>query len=199
MKKENICFEKGLIPAIIQDDKTNKVLMMGFMNEEAYIKSICEKKVTFYSRSKKRLWTKGEKSKNYLFIKDILIDCDQDSLLIKVNPKGPTCHTNADTCWKEINNNNFLFVLEDLISERLFNEKNKNSYIYKLKKKGLDKISQKLGEEAVELVIESKNNNKILFLNESADLLFHYIILLHYKKFKLQDVISILENRHLKK
>ncbi|WP_185867318.1 bifunctional phosphoribosyl-AMP cyclohydrolase/phosphoribosyl-ATP diphosphatase HisIE [Blattabacterium cuenoti] len=192
-----INFKKGLIPAIVQDSKTNKVLMLGYMNQEAYEKSVDEKKVTFYSRSKKRLWTKGEISKNYLFIEDILVDCDEDTLLIKAKPAGPICHEGADTCWKEINNNNFLFHLENIISDRI-NEKKENSYIYQLLKTGINRISQKLGEEAVELIIESKDNNKNLFLNESADLLFHYLILLKKKGFIIQDVIDILENRHSK-
>ncbi|WP_341655146.1 bifunctional phosphoribosyl-AMP cyclohydrolase/phosphoribosyl-ATP diphosphatase HisIE [Blattabacterium cuenoti] len=192
-----INFKKGLIPVIVQDSKTDKVLMLGYMNQEAYKKSIDEKKVTFYSRSKKRLWTKGEISKNYLFIKDILVDCDKDTLLIKAKPSGPICHKGSDTCWKEINNKNFLFCLENIISDRI-KKKQENSYIYQLLKKGINRISQKLGEEAVELIIESKDNNKNLFLNESADLLFHYLILLKKKDLKIQDVINILENRHLK-
>ncbi|WP_185859488.1 bifunctional phosphoribosyl-AMP cyclohydrolase/phosphoribosyl-ATP diphosphatase HisIE [Blattabacterium cuenoti] len=200
MKKEYfqqkmIHFENGLIPVIIQDAKTDKILMMGYMNQEAYQKSVYEKKVTFYSRSKKRLWTKGEVSGNYLFIKNLLIDCDGDTLLIKAKPTGPICHKGTDTCWKEINKKNFLFYLEDLIFNRI-NQQKKNSYIYQLSKKGINKISQKLGEEAVELIIESKDNNRNLFLNESADLLFHYLILLHEKGFSIQDVINILENRH---
>ncbi len=190
-----IHFENGLIPVIIQDAKTDKILMMGYMNQEAYQKSVYEKKVTFYSRSKKRLWTKGEVSGNYLFIKNLLIDCDGDTLLIKAKPTGPICHKGTDTCWKEINKKNFLFYLEDLIFNRI-NQQKKNSYIYQLSKKGINKISQKLGEEAVELIIESKDNNRNLFLNESADLLFHYLILLHEKGFSIQDVINILENRH---
>ncbi|WP_341659227.1 bifunctional phosphoribosyl-AMP cyclohydrolase/phosphoribosyl-ATP diphosphatase HisIE [Blattabacterium cuenoti] len=192
-----INFKKGLIPVIVQDSKTDKVLMLGYMNQEAYKKSIDEKKVTFYSRSKERLWTKGEISKNYLFIKDILIDCDKDTLLIKAKPAGPICHKGSDTCWKEINNKNFLFHLENIILDRI-RKKQENSYIYQLLKKGINRISQKLGEEAVELIIESKDNNKNLFLNESADLLFHYLILLKKKGFGIQDVINILENRHSK-
>ncbi|WP_185871814.1 bifunctional phosphoribosyl-AMP cyclohydrolase/phosphoribosyl-ATP diphosphatase HisIE [Blattabacterium cuenoti] len=191
-----IDFKNGLIPTIVQDSKTDKVLMLGYMNQDAYKKSIDEKKVTFYSRSKKRLWTKGETSKNYLFIQEILIDCDQDTLLIKAKPSGPVCHQGSDTCWKETNNNkNFLFHLENIISDRI-KKKQKDSYIYQLSKKGINRISQKLGEEAVELVIESKDNNKSLFLNESADLLFHYLILLKKKELEIQDVINILKNRH---
>ncbi|WP_185849402.1 bifunctional phosphoribosyl-AMP cyclohydrolase/phosphoribosyl-ATP diphosphatase HisIE [Blattabacterium cuenoti] len=192
-----IDFKKGLIPAIVQDSKTDKVLMLGYMNQEAYQKSINEKKVTFYSRSKKRLWTKGEISKNYLFIENILIDCDEDTLLIKAKPAGPTCHKGSDTCWKEMNNKNFLFYLEDIISHKI-NKKQENSYIYQLSKKGINRISQKLGEETIELIIESKDDNKNLFLNESADLLFHYLILLKKKGLKIQNVINILENRHSK-
>ncbi|WP_185863422.1 bifunctional phosphoribosyl-AMP cyclohydrolase/phosphoribosyl-ATP diphosphatase HisIE [Blattabacterium cuenoti] len=193
-----INFKKKLIPAIVQDSKTDKVLMLGYMNQEAYQKSIDEKKVTFYSRSKKRLWTKGEISKNYLFIKKILIDCDEDTLLIKATPTGPICHKGTDTCWKEINkNNNFLFYLENIISDRI-KKKQENSYIYQLSKKGINRISQKLGEEAVELIIESKDNDQNLFLNESADLLFHYLILLKKKGLEMQDVINILKSRHSK-
>jgi phosphoribosyl-ATP pyrophosphohydrolase len=192
-----INFEKGLIPAIVQDSETYKVLMLGYMNQEAYKKSIDEKKVTFYSRSKKRLWTKGEISKNYLFIQKILIDCDEDALLIKAKPAGPICHKGLDTCWKEVNHKNFLFHLEEIISNRI-NNKQENSYVYQLLKKGINRISQKLGEEAVELIIESKDDNKNLFLNESADLLFHYLILLKKKGFQIQNVINILENRHSK-
>ncbi|WP_341662876.1 bifunctional phosphoribosyl-AMP cyclohydrolase/phosphoribosyl-ATP diphosphatase HisIE [Blattabacterium cuenoti] len=189
--------KKGLIPVIVQDSNTDKVLMMGYMNQEAYQKSIDEKKVTFYSRSKEKLWTKGEISKNYLFIKEILVDCDKDTLLIKAKPAGPICHKGSDTCWKEINNKNFLFHLENIISDKI-KKKQENSYIYQLLKKGVNRISQKLGEEAVELIIESKDNNKNLFLNESADLLFHYLILLKKKGCEIQDVINILENRHSK-
>ncbi|WP_185858128.1 bifunctional phosphoribosyl-AMP cyclohydrolase/phosphoribosyl-ATP diphosphatase HisIE [Blattabacterium cuenoti] len=192
-----INFKGRLIPTIIQDSRTDKVLMLGYMNQEAYQKSIEEKKVTFYSRSKKRLWTKGEISKNYLFIKKILIDCDKDTLLIKAKPTGPICHKGSDTCWKEINRNNFLFFLENIISDRI-EKKQKNSYIYQLSKKGINRISQKLGEEAIELIIESKDDNKDLFLNESADLLLHYLILLNEKGVEIQDVIKILENRHSK-
>ncbi|WP_185865175.1 bifunctional phosphoribosyl-AMP cyclohydrolase/phosphoribosyl-ATP diphosphatase HisIE [Blattabacterium cuenoti] len=194
--KNNISFKNGLIPVIIQDFKTNKVLMLGFMNEEAYKKSIFDKKVTFYSRSKKRLWTKGEISKNYLFIEKILIDCDKDTLLIKVSPNGPVCHKGTDTCWKEINKKNFLFILEDLILNRT-RQRKKKSYIFQLWEQGINRIAQKLGEESIELIIESKDNNNNLFLNESADLLFHYLILLQYKKINIQDVIDLLEKRNL--
>ncbi|WP_185866752.1 bifunctional phosphoribosyl-AMP cyclohydrolase/phosphoribosyl-ATP diphosphatase HisIE [Blattabacterium cuenoti] len=192
---KKINFKDDLIPVIIQDNKTNKVLMLGYMNQEAYKKSIEEKKVTFYSRSKKRLWTKGEVSKNYLFIKNILIDCDRDTLLIKAEPTGPICHKGTDTCWKEMNKTNFLFHLENIISNRV-HQKNENSYVVKLFKKGINKISQKLGEEAVEMIIESKDDNRSLFLNESADLLFHYILLLYNKGVTIHNVINLLEKRH---
>ncbi|WP_185855673.1 bifunctional phosphoribosyl-AMP cyclohydrolase/phosphoribosyl-ATP diphosphatase HisIE [Blattabacterium cuenoti] len=195
MKNKNINFKNELIPTIIQDEITNKVLMLGYMNEESYNKSINEKKVTFYSRSKKRLWTKGEISNNYLIIKEVLIDCDGDTLLIKVKPLGPTCHSGEDTCWNEINNEEFLFFLEKLIYNNI-KGKNENSYINKLFRMGVNRIAQKLGEEAIEVVLESKDNNKDLFLNESADLLFHYLILLRYKNISIKDVIKILENRH---
>ncbi|WP_185870672.1 bifunctional phosphoribosyl-AMP cyclohydrolase/phosphoribosyl-ATP diphosphatase HisIE [Blattabacterium cuenoti] len=198
IQEEKINFKDGLIPVIVQDSKTDKVLMLGYMNQEAYRKSIKEKKLTFYSRSKKRLWTKGEISKNYLLIQNILIDCDQDALLIKVNPTGPVCHKGTDTCWKEINKINFLFYLENIISNKI-NKENKNSYVFKLFKKGINRISQKFGEEAVEVIIESKDMNKNLFLNESADLLFHYLILLYSKNSSIQEVIEILKKRHLKK
>ncbi|WP_185852941.1 bifunctional phosphoribosyl-AMP cyclohydrolase/phosphoribosyl-ATP diphosphatase HisIE [Blattabacterium cuenoti] len=195
---KKINFKDDLIPVIIQDHKTNKVLMLGYMNQEAYKKSIEEKKVTFYSRSKKRLWTKGEVSKNYLLIKKILIDCDRDTLLIKVEPTGPICHKGTDTCWKEMNKMNFLFHLENIISNRV-NQKDENSYVVKLFKKGVNKISQKLGEEAVEMIIESKDDNRSLFLNESADLLFHYILLLYSKGVTIHNVINLLERRHKSK
>ncbi|WP_185878612.1 bifunctional phosphoribosyl-AMP cyclohydrolase/phosphoribosyl-ATP diphosphatase HisIE [Blattabacterium cuenoti] len=195
---KKINFKDDLIPVIIQDNKTNKVLMLGYMNQEAYKKSIEEKKVTFYSRSKKRLWTKGEVSKNYLLIKKILIDCDRDTLLIKAEPTGPICHKGTDTCWKEMNKMNFLFHLENIISNRV-NQKDENSYVFKLFKKGVNKISQKLGEEAVEMIIESKDDNQSLFLNESSDLLFHYILLLYSKGVTLHNVINLLEKRHKSK
>lgn len=197
----NIDFSKytdGLVPAIVQDDETGKVLMLGFMNEEAVVKSQEIGKVTFYSRSKKRLWTKGEESGNFLYLKSLLVDCDQDTLLIKANPAGPVCHTGADTCWNETNiTNDFLQHLEGVIEQRKQVEPDK-SYVSSLFKKGLNKIAQKVGEEAVEVVIEAKDSNEELFLNESADLLFHYLILLNAKGYKLQDVIEILQMRHSK-
>ncbi|WP_185878049.1 bifunctional phosphoribosyl-AMP cyclohydrolase/phosphoribosyl-ATP diphosphatase HisIE [Blattabacterium cuenoti] len=195
---QKINFKNDIVPTIIQDYKSNLVLMLGFMNKESYKKSILDKKVTFYSRSKNRLWTKGETSNNFLFIKDILIDCDGDTLLIKVKPNGPVCHKKTDTCWKEINKRNFLFLLEEIILNRIFckNEKN-DSYVKKLYKKGMNRIIQKFGEESIELIIESKDNNDNNFLNEAADLLFHYLILLRKKNFTIKNVIDILEKRHL--
>lgn len=196
----NIDFKKyrdGLVPTVIQDASTKNVLMLGFMNEEAYAKTVETKKVTFYSRSKQRLWTKGEESGNYLNLVEILNDCDNDTLLIKVNPVGPVCHKGTDTCWNEKNEKNFLFQLEDII-EKKRSESSETSYTASLFKKGINKIAQKVGEEAIETVIEAKDNNDDLFLNESADLLFHYLILLQAKNFKLQDIIEVLEKRNKK-
>ena len=186
----------GLVPAIIQDETTNKVLMLGFMNDEALAKTNEKQQVTFFSRSKNRLWTKGEESGNYLFVKEIKVDCDNDTLLIKVNPVGLVCHTGADTCWNEINKaNDFLPELENIITERKNNPSEK-SYTSSLFEKGINKIAQKVGEEAVELVIEAKDDNNTLFKDEAADLLFHYLILLQAKGFKLTDIIKVLEKRH---
>ena len=196
MKPDFKKYADGLIPAIIQDYKTQKVLMLGFMNEEALKVTENTGQVSFYSRSKKRLWTKGEESGNYLKLKQILLDCDSDSLLIKAEPMGPVCHTGADTCWSERNHtDNFLVYLEEIIALRR-NSGDENSYVYKLFQKGLNKIAQKVGEEAVELVIEAKDVNKDLFLNEAADLLFHFLILLQSKNASLDEVIRILKDRH---
>lgn len=193
----NIDFGKlnGLVPCVVQDSSTNKVLMLAFMNEEAYEKTKREKKVTFYSRSKKRLWTKGETSGNTLELVEILKDCDNDSLLIKVNPKGSTCHTGADTCFNEKNESWDLSRLEKLIKDRKTNPK-EGSYTTSLFKAGINKIAQKVGEEAVELVIEAKDDNKELFLNEAADLMYHYLILLQAKGYSLTDVKEVLRKRH---
>jgi len=194
-----INFEKsgGLVPAIVQDVNTSKVLMLGYMNQEAWEKTLSEKKVTFFSRSKNRLWTKGESSGNFLHLMEYKIDCDQDTILLKVRPDGPTCHTGADTCWDEVNADELAFLrrLEAVITSRK-NEASEQSYTASLFKKGINKIAQKVGEEAVEVVIEAKDNNDHLFLNESADLLFHYLILLQAKGFTLKDVIKVLEERH---
>ena len=191
-------YADGLVPAIIQDDNTGKVLMLGFMNEAAVAKTQELQKVTFFSRSKNRLWTKGEESGNYLLLKNITADCDNDTLLVKVIPQGPTCHTGADTCWNEVNqNDNFLLQLEQIITDRKNNPSEK-SYTSSLFEKGINKIAQKVGEEAVEIVIEAKDDNKELFLGEAADLLFHYMILLQAKDFSLNDVIEVLKARHKK-
>jgi len=192
-------YSDGLVPAIVQDFTTQKVLMLGFMNEEALHKTETTTKVTFYSRSKKRLWTKGEESGNFLELKSLAVDCDNDTLLIKAHPLGPVCHTGADTCWSEKNHSeDFLYYLEDIIKLRR-QVAPKESYVASLFAKGINKIAQKVGEEAVELVIEAKDNNKELFLNEAADLLFHYLILLNAKDYKLHDVLDILQKRHSKR
>ncbi len=188
----------GLVPAIIQDATTNNVLMLGYMNEESYNETLTTKKATFFSRSKKRLWTKGEESGNFLFVVDIKIDCDNDTLLIKVNPAGPTCHKGLDTCWNEENSQSYGFLskLEHVITDRKENADGKDSYVASLFKEGINKIAQKVGEEAVETIIEAKDSNDKLFLNESADLLFHYLILLQAKGFVINDVVKILKKRH---
>jgi phosphoribosyl-ATP pyrophosphohydrolase/phosphoribosyl-AMP cyclohydrolase len=197
----NIDFKKysdGLVPAIVQDFHTQKVLMLGFMNEEALKKTQELGKVTFYSRSKNRLWTKGEESGNFLELKSIASDCDNDTLLIKAHPLGPVCHTGADTCWSERNHSDdFLFYLEEVIALRR-KASVEESYVARLSAKGINKVAQKVGEEAVELVIEAKDNNEELFLNEAADLMFHYLVLLNVKGYKLQDVVNILQKRHSK-
>ena len=187
-----------LIPAIIQDDETKSVLMLGYMNKDSIDKTKKTKKVTFYSRSKKRLWTKGEESGNYLNFISMKIDCDNDTLLIKAKPDGPTCHEGFDTCWKENNyiSYGFLSDLEKVIEDRYNDINNKKSYISSLFKEGINKIAQKVGEEAVETIIEVKNNEKERFLNESADLLFHLLILLKAKGVKFDDVISVLKSRN---
>ena len=198
MKVDFSKYTDGLVPAIIQDDITGKVLMLGFMNEAALAKTQELNKVTFFSRSKNRLWTKGEESGNFLLLKSISSDCDEDSLLIKVDPVGPVCHTGADTCWSEKNiNSNFLFELEKIIIDRKNNPSEK-SYTSSLFEKGINKIAQKVGEEAVELVIESKDNDADLFKNEAADLLFHYLILLQAKGHSLSEIQDILVSRHQK-
>ncbi len=187
----------GFVPAIIQDASTKNVLMLGYMNQEAYDKTIETKKVTFFSRSKQRLWTKGEESGNILNLVDIKNDCDKDTLLITVNPVGPTCHKGTDTCWGEDNKLSFGFLseLEDVIQNRKENQNDEKSYVASLFRKGINKIAQKVGEEAVEVVIEAKDDNEELFLNESADLLFHYLILLQAKGYELKDVVNILKLR----
>ena len=196
----NINFTKyadGLVPAIVQDAATKTVLMLGFMNQAAVDATISGNKVTFYSRSKNRLWTKGEESGNFLNYISMKEDCDQDSLLIQASPEGPVCHMGTDTCWGEENNTSIAFLnkLEQIIADRK-NADPSSSYVASLFAKGINKIAQKLGEEAVELVIEAKDNNEQLFLDESADLLFHYLILLQSKGYQLDDVVKVLAQRH---
>ena len=191
-------YSDKLAPAIIQDNSTGKVLMLGFMNEEALNKTIADGKVTFFSRTKNRLWTKGEESGNILIVKDVLPDCDNDTILIKADPAGPVCHTGADTCWNEKNEKNsaaFLTYLEGIIDSRKSGT-DENSYVKKLVGKGINKIAQKVGEEAVEMIIEAKDNDEELFLGEAADLLFHYLLLLNAKGYNLQKVVAILQQRH---
>jgi len=197
----NIDFNKnndGLVPAIIQDATTKNVLMLGYMNEEAFAKTQETKLVTFYSRTKNRLWTKGEESGNVLHLVDMKLDCDNDTLLIQVNPKGPTCHKGSDTCWNEENSPNYGFftTLENVIKERVANKDAKKSYVASLFDKGINKVAQKVGEEAVETVIEAMDTNDELFLYESADLLFHYLMLLQAKGFTLKDIEAELKSRH---
>ena len=188
-------YKDGLMPVIIQDAGTFQVLMLGFMNEAAYEQSKKEGKVTFFSRSKQRLWIKGETSGNFLHIREIKTDCDNDTLLIRVIPAGPVCHTGADTCFNEPNDQFSLQKLEQIIIDRKNNPSEK-SYTSSLFAKGVNKVAQKVGEEAVELVIESKDDNRELFLGEAADLLFHYLVLLQYKGYSLADVVDTLEKRH---
>lgn len=186
----------NLIPVIVQDHITSKVLMLGYMNAAALQQTIDTKLVTFFSRSKKRLWVKGETSNNFLHLINITADCDNDTLLIKAKPDGPVCHTGTDTCFNEANNDdNFLKILENIISDRKEN-RNEKSYTSSLFSKGINAIAQKVGEEAIELIIEAKDNSETLFLNEAADLLFHYLILLKAKGKKLEDVIEVLKQRH---
>ena len=189
---------EGLIPAIIQDTTTKTVLMLGYMNAEAISKTIESGKVTFFSRSKQRLWTKGEQSGHFLTLNSIKNDCDNDSLLIQATPHGPTCHKGTDSCWGEskVETYGFLSELETIISDRKENANSQTSYVSELFEKGLNKIAQKVGEEAVEVVIEAKDDNDDLFLNESADLLFHYLILLQAKGYKLESVVEVLKARH---
>jgi phosphoribosyl-ATP pyrophosphohydrolase/phosphoribosyl-AMP cyclohydrolase len=197
-KIEDINFAKmdGLVPAIIQDFRTMKVLMQGFMNAEAFEKTIQLKKVTFYSRSKERLWTKGEESGNFLEVKEMFLDCDQDSILVKVNPLGPVCHKGDDTCWQEENHqSNFLYELESVLKSRKAADPS-TSYTASLFAEGINKVAQKVGEEAVELVIEAKDDNEELFLNEAADLMYHYLVLLTFKGYSLKDIEKVLIERH---
>lgn len=185
----------GLVPVIIQNDNTLQVLMLGYMNEAAFLKTQEEQRVTFYSRSKNRLWTKGEESGNFLTVKDIQIDCDNDTILIKATPSGPTCHTGSTSCFKEETPKGFLYELEATINQRI-DENDEDSYTNQLYRRGINKIAQKVGEEAVELVIEAKDNDENLFKNEAADLMYHYLILLKAKGFTINDVEAILKERN---
>jgi phosphoribosyl-ATP pyrophosphohydrolase/phosphoribosyl-AMP cyclohydrolase len=194
-----IDFKKGngLVPVVIQDNNTLQVLMVGYMNEDAFEKTNKEKKVTFFSRSKNRLWTKGETSGNFLYVEDILSDCDNDSILIKVRPAGPVCHTGDTSCFGDETAKGFIYKLEHVINQRIKNNTN-DSYTNKLYKKGINKIAQKVGEEAVELIIEAKDNNIELFRNEAADLLYHLLILLRAKGINLESVEEVLQSRQKK-
>jgi phosphoribosyl-ATP pyrophosphohydrolase/phosphoribosyl-AMP cyclohydrolase len=188
-------YRDGLMPVIVQDSETAKVLMLGFMNADAVEKTRSSNKVTFFSRSKQRLWTKGETSGNFLSVDKILFDCDRDTLLIKCMPAGPACHTGSDTCFGETNtNNNFLFKLESVIKDRRSNPKS-GAYTSKLFDKGLDKIAQKVGEEAVELIIEAKNSNDESFRDEAADLLYHFLVLLAARGIEFESVLTTLQRR----
>jgi phosphoribosyl-AMP cyclohydrolase / phosphoribosyl-ATP pyrophosphohydrolase len=195
MKIDFSKYTDGLAPVIVQDAASNKVLMLGFMNAEALDKTRTEGKVTFYSRSKQRLWTKGETSNNFLYVKEMIADCDNDTLLIKASPAGPVCHTGADTCFNENNSSFSIEKLEATITNRKNNPAD-TSYTSSLFAKGINKIAQKVGEEAVELVIESKDDNNEKFLGEAADLLYHYLVLLQSKNYTVKDVISVLAQRH---
>ena len=188
----------GLIPAIIQDAETKNVLMLGYMNVDAFQKTLDTGLVTFFSRSKNRLWTKGEESGNILKLVDIKLDCDNDTFMVKVNPQGPTCHTGTDTCWHETNEQSYGFIskLEATIENRIANAETSKSYVASLFSKGINKVAQKVGEEAVEVVIEAMDSNDDLFLSESADLLFHYLMLLQAKGYKLRDIVGVLKTRH---
>ncbi|MCH2229352.1 MAG: bifunctional phosphoribosyl-AMP cyclohydrolase/phosphoribosyl-ATP diphosphatase HisIE [Crocinitomicaceae bacterium] len=184
----------GLVPVIVQNNETLQVLMLGYMNQEALDRTLAEKRVTFFSRSKNRLWTKGESSKNYLEVRDILVDCDQDTILIKANPSGPTCHTGSTSCFKEETNKGFIYALEQTINNKI-DSNDSTSYTNELFKRGINKVAQKVGEEAVELVIEAKDDNDELFKNEAADLIYHYLLLLKTKGIKLIDIENVLKTR----
>jgi phosphoribosyl-ATP pyrophosphohydrolase/phosphoribosyl-AMP cyclohydrolase len=199
---EALDFDKGngLVPAIIQDYSTRKVLMLGYMNQEAYDQTLATGKVTFWSRSKDRLWTKGETSGNFLLVKETMIDCDQDTILVMAEPQGPTCHTGADTCFNEQNTSEevvFLQRLYEVVDDR-YKDRSGGSYTSSLFDKGINKIAQKVGEEAVELVIEAKDDDHVLFKNEAADLMYHYLVLLRAKGFTPADIVEVLKERHSK-
>jgi phosphoribosyl-ATP pyrophosphohydrolase/phosphoribosyl-AMP cyclohydrolase len=191
-------FQDKLVPAIIQDVNTNKVLMLGYMNQEAFDATMSSTRITFFSRSKNRLWTKGEESGNFLELKSVMVDCDADALLFKAHPLGPVCHTGADTCWDEKNHADDFFTYLEHIIELRKKSTDSSSYVKTLMEKGINKIAQKVGEEAVELVIEAKDNDNEKFLDEAADLMFHYLLLLNSKGFNLQSVKEVLNKRHNK-
>ena len=192
-------YADALVPVIVQDEVTNVVLMLGFMNEEALIKTQETNLVTFFSRAKQRLWVKGETSNNFLHVKDVKLDCDSDTILIKALPDGPVCHTGADTCFNEQNESpNFITHLDKIILDRKTNP-DESSYTNSLFTKGINAVAQKVGEEAVELIIEAKDNNDVKFLDEAADLMFHYLVLLREKGFSLADVNDVLRKRHYNK
>jgi phosphoribosyl-AMP cyclohydrolase / phosphoribosyl-ATP pyrophosphohydrolase len=195
MNEINFTKSNGLVPVVIQDSTTLQVLMVGFMNEEAFEKTKKEGKVTFFSRSKNRLWTKGETSGNFLFVKEIITDCDDDSILIKVNPAGPVCHTGKASCFGDEVGKGFLYKLEQIIDQRI-NDNAPDSYTNKIFQRGLNKAAQKVGEEAVELIIEAKDNNIELFKNEAADLLYHLLLLFKVKGVTLREIEEVLKNRH---
>lgn len=195
MKQIDFTKGNGLVPVVIQDNDSLQVLMLGYMTQEALTRTQNEGRVTFFSRSRNRLWTKGETSGNFLFVKEILPDCDNDSLLIKVSPAGPTCHNGTNSCFEADNSKGFLYHLETVINQRIDDDE-QDSYTNKLYKKGINKVAQKVGEEAVELVIESKDNNDELFKNEAADLLYHLLILLKSKRITLSDIEEVLKERH---
>ncbi len=197
IQKINFDKSEGLLPCIVQDSRTNVVLMLGYMNREALDKTLFEKKLTFFSRTRQRLWTKGETSGNFLHLVEAKLDCDDDTLLFKVKPEGPTCHTGSDTCFNETNVFSGLEFLEAIIQERKKNPK-PGSYTNQLFDSGINKVAQKVGEEAVELIIEAKDDNKELFLNEAADLMYHYLVLLTAKGYQLEDVLAVLRQRHNK-
>lgn len=194
----NFAKDNGLVPAVVQDNTSLQVLMVGYMNEEAYLKTVREGRVTFFSRSKQRLWTKGETSGNFLTVKEILPDCDRDALLIRVVPSGPVCHLGTYSCFGDMQTRGFLYSLEQIISQRI-DEDMTESYTNKLYRKGINKIAQKVGEEAVELIIEAKDNNIDLFKNEAADLLYHLLVLLRAKSTNLTEIEEVLYRRHISK
>ncbi len=193
--KPDFAKSSGLIPAVIQHYLTGQVLMLGYMNEQAFEKTLAENRVTFFSRSRQCLWTKGETSGNYLYVKEILPDCDNDTLLVKVLPAGPVCHTGSTSCFGEETPKGFLYTLQDVISQRIAGNQ-PESYTNRIYRQGMNRMAQKVGEEAVEVIIEAKDNNRDLFCNEAADLLYHLLILLRAKDVSLLDIEEVLKERH---